>query len=121
LSSAGGAVALVILLIGSGIGDSLGFVHAARVWEGGRSPLREIAHSGLWFSGGIGLYWLALYWARQLGIVSPGLQTVLWFAVTIVGVAVITGEFPQWRLSDQILAGVVMISMAALLFRVSSA
>jgi hypothetical protein len=107
----------LLLLAGSGGGDALGFIHAARIWSGGSFALGELGRSAAWFAIGIVQYWLALYFARRLGIVSTGVQTLLWFTVTIVGVAIGTGELSHWRPTDQGLAAAIVVGMAILAFR----
>lgn len=108
---------LLLLLGGSGWGDALGFIHAAKVWNDGSFSWAEVGRSAGWFAFGIAQYWLALYWARRLGIVSPGVQTLLWFTVTIVGVAVGTGDVGRWRLADQLLAAAIVVGMAVFAVR----
>ena len=50
----------------------------------------------------------------------PEMQTLIWFSVTIIGVAVLGGRFSQWCLLDQIVAANVLISLGWLVMRTSS-
>jgi len=88
---------LLILLVGitlvSGIADAQGFIHAAKIWQTGRLAWDELGKSAAGFSVGILLYWFALKYMNMFGIVTPEIQTVSWFTVTLVGVARITGTF----------------------------
>lgn len=108
------ALALTVL---SGLGDSQGFIHAAKVWQGDRVIWGEVALSALGFGAGILIYWIAIKFFNQLGVVSPELQTLTWFAITIVGVAVFSGKFVQFRLFDQLIALAVLAGLVWLLVR----
>jgi hypothetical protein len=116
-------VRLPLFIVGitlvSGVGDSLGFIHAAKMWKGGDLIASEFGKSALGFSIGIGSYWFAAKYLNELGVLSPETQTLIWFGVTIVGVAFISGKFLQWQTIDQIVAVVVFLGAAWLLFRAS--
>jgi hypothetical protein len=107
----------LLLLAGAGWGDAFGFIHAAKIWNGSIVVPTEVARSAAWFTFGIVQYWLALYWARRLGIMSAGVQTLLWFTVTIVGVAIGTGEVGRWHTVDQLLAAALVVGMAVFAVR----
>ena len=108
---------VLVLTIFSGVADSQGFIHAARIWEGTRPLWGEVAGSALGFAGGAVCYWLALRYLNELGVVAPEIQTLLWFAVTIVGVAVYSGRFLQWPLPDQVVALGVLAGIGWLVLR----
>lgn len=116
-------VRLLLFIIGitlvSGIGDSQGFIHAANMWQGGKLVLSEFGKSALGFSIGIGTYWLAAKYLKDFGVLSPETQTLIWFGVTIIGVAFLSGKFLRWQTIDQIVAVVVLLGIAWLLFRTS--
>ena len=80
---------MLVLTVLSGVGDTQGFVHAARIWSSGQFVLAELAKSALGFGAGMGLYWLLMRFAGSAGIVSPEVQVLGWFAVTLTSVAVI--------------------------------
>jgi len=101
LAAACGAVALTLA---SGLADSYGFVHAARVWNGGRLIPGELGRSSVGFALGITIYWIVIRFLEQLGVHSVAIQTVGWFGATLVGVAVVTGEFRDWGTANQIIA-----------------
>jgi len=108
------AVGLVILC---GIGDSQGFLHAAKVWENGKFVFIEAVKSGGGFFAGVILYWLSIRYLKQLGLVSPEIQTVLWFVVTLIGVALVSGKFLKWSVLDQGVAVLVIAGVGWLLAR----
>lgn len=108
---------IIGLTLVSGIGDSQGFIHAAKMWRSGALILSDLGKSALGFSVGIGSYWLAAKYLNEFGVLAPETQTLIWFGVTMVGVAFISGKFLQWQPIDQIIAVVVLLGIAWLLFR----
>lgn len=111
-------IVLALCLI-SGIADSQGFMHASRVWQNDQLVWRELGWSALGFAVGIGNYWASLRFMKKLGVVSPEVQTVLWFAVTIIGVAFASGKFSKWPMPDQVIASLVVSGLGWLLIRSS--
>jgi hypothetical protein len=97
-------IRLPLLIIGvtlvSGIGDSLGFIYAAKMWRSGDLVLSELGKSALGFSVGIGSYWLAAKYLNEFGVLAPETQTLIWFGATIAGVAFISGQFLRWQAID---------------------
>lgn len=108
---------VVALTVISGFGDAQGFIHAANIWQNGRLAWDALARSALGFAFGISMYWLALRWMKEIGIVSPEVQTVAWFAVTIIGVALASGNFVKWQVSEQVVAVVVLVGIGWLMLR----
>jgi len=113
------AIALIIgLTVLSGFADSRGFMHAARIWEGKHVIWPEVLKSGLGFGAGIILYWIVLKYL-VVHIAAPEMQTLIWFGVTIVGVAVASGKFAQSRPIEQFVAVGVVLGIAWLMVRTS--
>ena len=108
---------IVSLTLISGIGDSQGFIHAARMWQSRTIAWHELGQSALGFGVGIGTYWVAIKYLNELGVLSPEIQTLIWFGVTIVGVALISGKFLRWQTVDQVVAVLVLLGIGWLLFR----
>ncbi len=111
-----GLIALALILI-SGYGDALGFSHSALIWNSGKFAPAELLKSALGYVLGIGAYWISLKFFGELGIVSPELQTLLWFAVTMIGIAVINRTFLGWATSEQVVALLVLAGIGWLIFR----
>jgi hypothetical protein len=110
------ALLVFVLWVGSGLADSLGFVHASRMWREDGVVWRECLRSAAGFATGIGMYWLSLRYASRMGIVSSAeAQTIVWFAVTIIGVAVVNGKFIEWPMVDRFVALVVALGVGWLL------
>lgn len=113
-----GTVAWVIVLtLLCGLGDALGFIHAGRVWQADRFVWSEALKSAFGFQFGVAMYWLALRDLTRWGVVAAEAQTLVWFAATIIGVAVLSGQALRWQASDQFLAAAVLAGIGWLLFR----
>jgi hypothetical protein len=112
------SLALIVgITLFSGIADAQGFIHASKIWHEGKLVWGELGKSASGFVLGIASYWLSLRYMRQLGVVTPELQTLTWFAVTLTGVALVSGKIFKWPLVDQMVALVVLLGVAFLLSR----
>lgn len=85
-------LALFFTLI-SGAWDAKGFIHISRVWNDGRFVWREALYSLLCLQGGIVAFWFAVRYLHQLHVRAAEVQTLFWFGVTIIGVAVLSRQF----------------------------
>jgi hypothetical protein len=110
------ALIIAITLV-SGIADAQGFVHASKIWQNGKLIWDQLGKSALGFSTGIASYWLSLRYMRELGVATPEVQTLTWFAVTLIGVALINGKLFKWPLLDQAVALAVLVGVGFLLVR----
>lgn len=112
---------LLLLILGitvlSGLGDSQGFLHAAKIWRDGKLIWKELAKSALGFTFGIILYWIAIRFLQQFGVISAETQTILWFGITLICVAIFSGKLFQWATIDQVIAIIVFAGIGWLLFR----
>lgn len=108
------AIGLTLL---SGFSDALGFVHASRAWENDRFLLREAVWALVLFTGGIVTYILVIRYLHRLGVTAPEIQTLGWFAVTVIGVAVIQRTIVNWSPADRVMAVVAAISVGWLVVR----
>ncbi len=104
----------------SGIFDSLAFTHAARMWKGGQVVWIEAAMSASSFLFGMLMYWGAVRYLSEAGIFAAELQTILWFVVTIVGVAVLGGRFFHWQPLEQVVALCLLLGLGWLISRTAS-
>lgn len=111
---------IILLTLISGWADSQGFIHAAKIWKDNALIWKEVRMSVIGFSIGISSYFLAIRYLNQIGIVSPEVQTIGWFVVTIIGVALTSGQFFKWTLIDQLVASVIVMGLAWLLFHVKT-
>lgn len=111
-------IAIIIsLTIISGFGDAQGFIHAAHIWHGNKIIWPEVAKSALGFTAGTIVQWVSIRFIQDIKIFSPEIQTLLWFSVTMIGIALLSGDFSQWRHTDQVVAIVVLLGIAWLLLR----
>ena len=112
-------LALVItgFTIASGVFDALAFTHSARMWQGERLVWGEAVKAAGSFAIGITMYWGAVRYLSQAGIVTAEMQTLLWFGVTILGVAMLGGRFFHWQLLEQVVALNALLSLGWLVSR----
>lgn len=114
-------IRLTILVAGftiaSGVFDSLAFTHAASMWKEGRLIWIEAAKSASSFLVGMTLYCVAVRYLSEAGIIQAEIQTLLWFVITMVGVAVLGGRFFHWQLLEQVVAVNVLLGLGWLISR----
>ncbi len=110
---------IILLTLISGIADAKAFTYAAAIWQDGRLVWSVFGKSALGFLVGIGAFWLSVRYMQKLGVVTPELQTLIWFGVTLVGVAMISGRAFRWPLVDQIVGVLVLCGIGWLLARTS--
>lgn len=108
---------VLVLIVGSGFLDSLGFVYAAKVWQKDALSWIDLGKSALGWWGGITLYILSLRYMARMGVTSAELQTIVWFAMTIIGVVIFSGRFLTWPRLEQAVAVLVMVGLGWLLAR----
>jgi len=113
------AVLLLMLTLISGLADAQGFIHASQMWQAGKLIWPEVLKSALGFGFGIVTYWICIRFLQEFRIFSPEIQTIGWFTVTIIGVALISSKFLQWRSMDQMVGIAVLLGVAWLLVRTS--
>lgn len=114
------AAIIIVLTIVSGLADAQGAIHASKIWQDDRVVWDELGKSALGFGIGISVYWVVLRFMKELGIVAPEIQVVIWFSVMMIGVALISGAFFRWRLPEQVVSAAVLLGIVWLSFRTSS-
>ncbi len=115
------ALAFYASVIVSGLADALGFLHASRIWQEDATNGRELLLSGLGFAVGIAFYWLGLRFAVRVELENPETQTLSWFAITIIGVAVLSGSASTWDWPTCLIALLVTVSLLVLISRTAGA
>lgn len=111
---------IVILTLLSGFCDGQGFLHASNIWNEKRFIWPEATKSALGFSLGTGLYWICIRFLNEVKIISPELQTIVWFSMTILSVALFSGTFLHWQRMDQIVGVLVFLGVFWLLIRTAA-
>jgi divalent metal cation (Fe/Co/Zn/Cd) transporter len=101
-------IAIIVLTVLSGLTDAQGAVSASRMWQNGQLVPGELARASFFFAVGIALFFVAIRFMQQVGIVSAEIQSALWYSVVIVGIALISRAFFRWNIVDQIVALVVL-------------
>lgn len=112
---------IVAFTLLSGLGDAAGFVFASRVWSDGRFMWVEAVKCLAGFQFGMVMYWLALWKLTEYGVESAELQTLFWFVVTIIGVALMSGKVVAWAALDLTVAGAVLMGVCFLMYRGANA
>jgi hypothetical protein len=97
---AGNIFALVLITVLSALLDAKGFVYATRAWPAGVINLRSASLSILYFMGGVTLYILSIRIQHAIGPQSAVAQSTFWFAMTIIGVALMDGTLRNWTPSQ---------------------
>ena len=108
------ALALTVL---SGLADAYGFVHASRIWRGDLIHFGELGRSSLGFALGLAAQLLGLRYLNRLGITVAEIQAIAWFAVVIIGVAVLNRTVIDWAGSDRLVALGVVCGLGWLIIR----
>lgn len=108
---------IIVISVLSGLADSQGFIHASKIWMNNKLIWNEVGKSALGFAVGITLYWIVLKYMHAAGIVAPEIQTLIWFSITILGVAIISKSFFRWQTIDQLVGVVVLAGVAWLMVR----
>ena len=114
------SVMISSFMIAAGVLDSLAFSYSASIWQGGKLVWSQLSRAAVAFALGITMYWGAIRYLGEAGVVHPEIQTLLWFTVTIVGVTVIGGRFIHWPITDQLIATNVLVSLGWLITRTSA-
>ena len=100
-----------------GVGDAIEFARAAGVWQNNRLVLPEMVKSAGGYAVGIGIYYFAVRYLNLLGIEAAELQTIAWFLLTLIGVALLSGQFFKWARLDQAIALLLIAEVGWLLWR----
>ena len=108
---------VLVLIVLSGFADSLGFVYAAKVWQKDVLSWADLGKSALGWWVGITLYVLSLRFMARMGVTSAEIQTIVWFAMTIIGVVIFSGRFLSWPRLEQMVAILVLVGLGWLLAR----
>jgi len=109
---------IAVFTLIAGFGDAQGFIHASKVWEKGRFIWSEAGKSLLAYGFGTCFFFLSIKYLQEIKVFSTEAQTLFWFSVVIIGVAIASGKFFQWDIVDKFIALVVIGGIALLMIRV---
>lgn len=76
-----------------------------------------VGMAALGWAVGITLYVFSLRFLSRGGVRSAEMQTMLWFAMTIIGVVIFSGKFFRWPRLEQAVAVLVLAGLGWLLVR----
>lgn len=94
--------ALILLTALSAYFDARGFVYAAQTWRAGVLVPGIIFLSMVNFIGGITFYIASIGIQQRLGIESASMQSIFWFVMTVIGIALMDGTIAQWSMSQRV-------------------
>jgi hypothetical protein len=105
------------LIVLSACADSIGFIHAAKIWQKDTISWINFGVSTAAWGAGIMLYVVSLRYMTRLGITSAEIHTLVWFAMTIIGVMLFSGRFLSWPRLEQGVATLLLVGLGWLLVR----
>src|SRR5579859_2548506 len=105
------SILVLVLTVTSGVMDAQGFVYAGRAWPGGHLDWTAVGRSLLAFFAGISLYIGAVRFMQAMGLSAAALQSAIWFAVTVIGIAALDGSVLQWTRLQQWVAVAVIAGL----------
>jgi hypothetical protein len=111
--------ALVVVTALSAFFDARGFVYAAQSWRSGSLIAGTALLSLIFFIGGVTLYILSIGFQQRLGVQSAAVQSIFWFAMTVVGVALMDGTIAEWSAAQRTVAAGVTVGIGWLLVSAS--
>ena len=109
-------VMIIVLTLISGLADAQGAIWASKIWDNDRLNPDALWRAALGFGVGIAVYFITVRFLRNVGVVSPELQTAIYMVVMLVSVALVSRAFFTWQPVDQgvavaILVGIVWLSV----------
>jgi len=110
-------IMIVILTVITGYADAQGAIWASKIWENDRLNPDALWRAGLGFGIGIAVYFVTLKFLRNVGVVSPEMQTIIYMVIMLITVAVVSRTFFTWQPVDQGVAIAVLVGMVWLSIR----
>jgi hypothetical protein len=107
--------ALVVLTALSAFFDAKGFVYAAQSWHDGTLVPSTAFRALIYFIGGVSVYIATIGLQQKLGVHSAALQTIFWFAMTIIGIALMDGTISGWSMAQKSVGVAVTVGIGWLL------
>lgn len=112
-------LALIAMTAASAFFDAKGFVYASQAWRDGTLVPATALLSLVNFVGGVTLYVLSIGFSQRLGVQSAAVQSIFWFAMTVVGIALMDGTIAQWTTVQRTVGAIVTIGIGWLLVSTS--
>jgi hypothetical protein len=108
-------LALFVVTALSAYFDARGFVYAAQSWKNGSLIASTALLSLVNFVGGVTLYILSIGFQQRLGVQSAAVQSIFWFGMTVMGIALMDGTIAQWTMTQRAVGVVVSAGIGWLL------
>jgi hypothetical protein len=101
----------------SGALDAIGFVHATRVWHQDHLVWKEAGVAFAGFVSATVVYLLVVRYLARCGMTTPTVQTLSWFLMTVIGVALLQRTIAQWSVTDRLAMLLAVLSVGWLVVR----
>ena len=113
------AATIFLLTALSAFFDAKGFVYASQSWKSGSLIVSTSLLALVYFVLGVTLYIASIGFQQRLGVHSAALQSIFWFAMTVVGIALLDGSIAQWSVAERVVGASVSIGIGWLLISTS--
>jgi hypothetical protein len=107
--------AIIVLTALSAFFDAKGFVYAAQSWRDGALVPRAVGLSLINFFGGVALYIGSIGFQQRIGVESAAMQSILWFAMTVIGIALMDGTIGHWSMTQRAVGVAVTVGIGWLM------
>lgn len=109
-------VAVALTLVAASV-EARGYVLSFDAFRNGTHPAL-LLQAFAWYALGIWIDYAALFVLRQSSLYVPELLSMLFMSATLIGIALLSGQFFTWRTSDQAVAVLVAFGLVWLAYRV---
>lgn len=110
----------IVITITAALVEARGYVLSFAAFSNGNVNIWQLGVSLLWYILGILIDYIALYTLSQSKIFIPELLSTIFMLSTIVGIALLSGQFFQWQLIDKIVAVLVAMGLVWLAYHVDN-
>lgn len=109
----------IFFLLIAAIADARAIYHATRCWRSGQLVNAEFWLTVMFFLASIAPFVYSIKFFQKEGITSQTLQSLLWFATTVIFISVLDKSILNWARLDQIMSLIIALSLGILIYRVS--
>ncbi len=111
---------IILIAIFTGItayGDSRGFLYGSAAWKNNTLSTIDALKSLSGFVAGAVGFVLMVRYLNRINLKTPEILTLVWFAATILLVAIGSGKFLTWPKLDQFIAVLIIVGLGYLVYR----
>lgn len=109
----------VIFLLIAALADARAINHATKSWDVNQLVHMEFFLTAVYFLCSIAPFVYSIKFFQRAGISSQTLQSLLWFATTVIFISILDRTILAWSRLDQIIALLSVLSLGTLIYRVS--